>query len=78
MSSWIIAAIGLGVAAAIIAATVLMVRRRKRMRALAEEAEGHRVVSTDTIRAGWYSGAHRSHGDADGSDGGGDSGGGSD
>ena len=81
MTIWLSAAVGLAVLGVIITATGVMMRRRERMREIAREAETMRVISNDTLRAGWYSAAHRSDADGDAGDGGGgggDGGGGSD
>ena len=77
--NWLPAVTGLALAALIITATVLMMRRREQMRAAAREAESLNVLSNDTRDAIWFSTAAHSDtsdsyshdGDAaDGADGG--------
>lgn len=63
---WLLAGIGLALVGLIIAATVLTIRHREQMRAIAREAEKINVLSNDTRHAYWYSAADRSD-DADSS-----------
>ena len=58
--NWLIAVIGLALVALIIAATVLIMRRREQMRVAAREAESLNVLSGDTRRAFWISAADQS------------------
>ena len=68
---WRIAVITLILTALIITVTVLMMRHREKMRAVAREAESLNVLSNDTRRAFWYSAADRSDpSDSSSSDGG--------
>jgi hypothetical protein len=52
---WITAGIGLAFAALLIAATVLMMRHRVKLRAAAREHEHLNVTSNDTRRGFWFS-----------------------
>ena len=73
MSDWVLAVIGLTIAVAIGLLIRATMQQRKSLRALGSEAEKHRVTSHDTLRAGWFSGAHigSDGGSDEGSDGGG-------
>jgi hypothetical protein len=80
--NWLNAIIGPALAALIITATVLMMRRREKMRAAGREAESLNVLSDDTRRAIWIAAADHfdasdsaasGAGDSGGGDGGGDS-----
>lgn len=73
---WISAVIACSLFAAIIMATVLMMRHREQARAASREAESLNVISNDTRRAFWFSSADQADTPdsftTDGSDGDGD------
>ena len=68
----LISLIGLAIVGLIVAATRGVMRRREEMRRIAQEAEATNVMTDDTRRAMWISGADHDSGDSSsGGDGGG-------